>query len=58
MKRAWVSEAIYIDWPKITASPEMPQNHCKTCIFASAKENGDLEILRLAANPYKTNGNR
>ena len=43
MKSAWVLEASYIDWPKKTASPEMPQNHCKTCIFAPAKKTAAWE---------------
>ena len=53
MKRAWVLQANYSKWPKIPLSPEILQNHCKTCIFASAKNNGALGILRLRENPYK-----
>ena len=58
MKSAWVFEAIYIKWPKIQDRQECSKTIGKTCISASAKNPGALEILRLGGNPYKTLGKR
>ena len=49
MESAWVFEVVYIDWPKITNSPEMLKNHWENMHFRLGQKkltSGNLMVRR------------